>query len=266
MHAQLVRTLLNLIRQTVSTSPGNWLDVPGELARYAREYREYKRLSAGSDEQVYPHPVLFQRRQVAFDAHYTYQAAWAMRRILELVPSRHVDVSSDLRFVAQLSAVVPLLYVEYRPTNVSLSGLCSQRGSLLQLPFADRSVDSISCLHVVEHVGLGRYGDPLDSLGPQKALAELARVVAPGGSMLLSLPVGRRRTMFNAHRIFDPVAVPELLPELECVEFSVVTSGQKLLLNIDPGQFIDEDYACGLYCFRRQAQAVGDVSDLLLTW
>jgi SAM-dependent methyltransferase len=246
-----VRGLLNVIRQTAATSAGNWPKLPGELVWFARGLREYRSLAADSAGQVYTQPILFQRGQIAFDAHYTFQAAWATRHIVKLAPRQHVDISSDLRFVTQLAALVPVLYVEYRSTNISFDGLRLQRGDIVGLPFAARSLTSITCLHVVEHVGLGRYGEPLDVRGSQKALAELSRVLAPGGSLFLSLPVGRCRTMFNAHRIFDPVAVPGFLPRLECVEFSVVTSERELLVNTDPGQFIDEDYACGLYWFRR---------------
>ena len=57
---------------------------------------------------------------------------------------------------------------------------------------------------MAEHIGLGRYGDPLDPLGTRKAAAELQRVLAPGGQLLFSLPVGRPRVEFNAHRVHDP--------------------------------------------------------------
>src|SRR5207253_10606962 len=69
---------------------------------------------------------------------------------------------------------------------------------LLSLPFADRSVESLSCLHVAEHVGLGRYGDELDPEGTVKAARELQRVVAPAGRLYFALPVGRPRTEFRS--------------------------------------------------------------------
>ncbi len=66
------------------------------------------------------------------------------------------------------------------------------------------SIDRIdSCMHTIEHIGLGRYGDPLDAVGDQTALSELQRVVAPGGSLLIVVPVATAcfNTMLNASMI-----------------------------------------------------------------
>jgi hypothetical protein len=64
--------------------------------------------------------------------------------------------------------------------------------------------DSLSCLHTIEHFGLGRYGDPLDPQGHLKGLRQLKRMVRPGGVLYLSTPIGRERVEFNAHRVFAP--------------------------------------------------------------
>jgi SAM-dependent methyltransferase len=56
---------------------------------------------------------------------------------------------------------------------------------------------------VIEHIGLGRYGDPLDPLGSLKACNELARVIKPGGNLYISVPIeDNPKTYFNAHRSF----------------------------------------------------------------
>ena len=91
-------------------------------------------------------------------------------------PALHVDVSSSLYFAAIASAFVPVDYYEYRPVKLSLDNFRSRTADLLALPFATGASQSISCMHVVEHVGLGRYGDPLDPEGDLKAMAELQRV------------------------------------------------------------------------------------------
>jgi hypothetical protein len=124
-------------------------------------------------------------------------------------------------------------------------------GSVLAMPFGDRSLESLSCLHVAEHIGLGRYGDPLDPGGTVKAAAELQRVLREQGQLLFSLPVGRPRVCFNAHRIHDPRRIPEMFGELELIEFSGIDDRGTFVRRCDPADLAGERYACGLYRFTR---------------
>ena len=101
--------------------------------------------------------------------------------------------------------------IDIRPPNVTLPDLNFMQGDILCLPFPDNSVESLSCLCVVEHIGLGRYGDKLDQFGSEKAIKELQRVMKPGGMLLLSLPIdAENRIYFNAHRAFTKQYVLEL--------------------------------------------------------
>ena len=86
--------------------------------------------------------------------------------------------------IGAISGSVPTIFVDYRPLEVRLPGLTCVAGTIEQLPFADVSLRSLSCLHVIEHIGLGRYGDSLDPDGSRKAAVELQRVVAVGGETL----------------------------------------------------------------------------------
>lgn len=155
-----------------------------------------------------------------FDRHYVYHTAWSARIIKTLQPAIHVDIGSSLYFVGTLSAFVPIAFYDYRPADLRLSNLECTHADLLSLPFADASLPSLSCMHVVEHVGLGRYGDPLDPHGDARAMAELQRVVAPGGSLMFVVPVGRPRICFNAHRIYSYEMIRDAFSELELVDFS----------------------------------------------
>ena len=81
--------------------------------------------------------------------------------------------------------------------------------------------DSLSCLHAIEHFGLGRYGDPIDYDGHVKGLANMTRMIAPGGRFYLSAPMGETRVEFNAHRVFSPGYLLGLVEhEFDLVRFS----------------------------------------------
>lgn len=190
-------------------------------------------------------------QQTPFDAHYFYQAVWATRRVVESSPRQHVDIGSDILFVGTLTAHVPVTFVDIRPLEAELSGLTFIVGDLEQLPFPDRSVSSLSCLHVAEHVGLGRYGDRLDPRGTQQACRELSRILAPGGNLFFSVPVGAPRVLFNAHRIHSPLQVLDYFRDLELVELAAVGDDRRLHPDPDIDHLADLDYGCGLFWFRR---------------
>jgi hypothetical protein len=112
-----------------------------------------------------------------FDTHYIYHPAWAARILKELNPEIHIDISSSLSFCSIVSAFLPIEFYDYRPASISLSNLKSNHADLTKLFFKDNSIHSLSCMHTVEHIGLGRYGDPIDYDGDLKAINELKRVL-----------------------------------------------------------------------------------------
>jgi SAM-dependent methyltransferase len=148
---------------------------------------------------------------------------------------------------------VPTVFVDYRPLQVALPGLECVAGDAARLPFRDGSVASLSCLHVIEHIGLGRYGDPIDPAGSTKAAQELARVLAPGGRLYLSAPVGRARVCFNAHRVFDPQALPRMFPGLRRTSFSYVDDAGAFHPGAEPAAAAGRDYGCGMYVLVKDA-------------
>jgi SAM-dependent methyltransferase len=189
-----------------------------------------------------------------FDEHYIYHPAWAARILARTRPSLHVDISSTLAFCSIVSAFIPVKFYDYRPARLALSDLTSEKADLLALPFADRSVASLSCMHSVEHVGLGRYGDPLDPDGDLKAMTELARVLAPAGDLLFVVPTGRPRVVFNAHRIYSFDQVRSAFAGLALQEFSLIpddAQNRGMILNAAADEANRQNYGCGCYWFRR---------------
>lgn len=225
-----------------------------QLPRYLNSWRKYARLAGRNTPRLIDsYPCLLERvRETPFDPHYFFQGAWLARRLSAARPVEHVDVGSSVLTISVTSAIVPTLFVDYRPLRTKLSGMQSVGGNLTRLPFGTDSLRSLSCLHVLEHVGLGRYGDPLDPDGSRKAGAELARVLSPGGRLYLSVPVGRERVCFNAHRVFNPETVVQTFGGLALVHFSLID---------DQGQFIPDashsaaalcEYGCGLFEFTKR--------------
>ena len=185
--------------------------------------------------------------------HYFYQDIWALNKLAEFKPSEHHDVGSRFDgFVGQATAICPIVCWDIRPPQFKLPRFEFRKGSILSLPVPDRSITSLSCLHVAEHIGLGRYGDTIDPEGTAKALNELMRVLAPGGQLLFSMPVGEEKVCFNAQRIWHPEKPISILNELELVEFKAVDDNDNYLANISPMELANSKCSCGLYLFKRK--------------
>jgi SAM-dependent methyltransferase len=231
------------------------------LIRYTRFVEEFLRFRKLSKARGRSHearwsdryPCLDDRTGVSgFDAHYIYHTAWATRALSRLRPAEHVDISSSLYFVAIASAYVPIRFYDYRPAALRLSNLSSETADVLQLPFPDGSVNSLSCMHVIEHVGLGRYGDPLDPRGDEQAARELQRVLAHGGTLLMVVPVGVPRVCFNAHRVYSCAQVKGMFSSLRLVSFALVTDMGEFQVDASEAAADSQRYGCGCFEFTKQ--------------
>jgi len=223
------------------------------LPRYVQDWIRFSRKSRQRLSFVESFPCLSDRvATTPFDPHYLYQAAWLGRCLAQRPPKgQHVDVGSDVRLMVVLSAFVETRFIDYRPLAVALSGLECIAGDITALSIPDASIDSLSCLHVVEHVGLGRYGDPIDPDGSLTALRELARVLAPGGMLYLSVPVGRERVCYNAHRVYAPESISEALRPLLLFSFSLVTDQHEFISDAELSLANQQEYGCGMFVFTR---------------
>jgi SAM-dependent methyltransferase len=201
-------------------------------------------------------PILFENTPFTrFDTHYVYHTAWAARKVKEIGAASHTDISSSLYFSSIVSAFMPVEFFDYRPAKLNLSGLSSSPADLTKLHFEDDSVASLSCMHTVEHVGLGRYGDPIDPNGDMKAASELARVVAKGGSFLFVVPVGKPQIQFNAHRIYSYKMVIDMFPGLTLKEFSLIPDNaidKGMIYNATKEQSDKQVYGCGCFWFTKE--------------
>lgn len=225
---------------------------------YVRDWLSFGRLQRAAGETRFPlklsdrMPAIWEKtKQTQFDAHYVYHNAWAVRTVLKIRPAIHHDISSTLYFCSTLSASLPVKFFDYRPAALTLSDLTAERCDLMQLPFADDSIACLSCMHTVEHVGLGRYGDHLDPGGDLRAFSELQRVVAPGGDLLIVVPVGRQKLCFNAHRIYSYDSLMKIFHGFNSLDVALVTDDGRFLDTPTRDDFDAQAYGCGCFWFRK---------------
>lgn len=203
-------------------------------------------------------PILTDYREPAGQAlgHYFFQDLWAAQKVFAARPSRHVDVGSRIDgFVAHVLTFMEVEVIDIRPLESHVPGLTFVQADATNLQGVPTdSVPSLSSLHAVEHFGLGRYGDPLDPRGWLLGMRALARVLAPGGHLYFSVPIGRERLQFNAHRVFSPARVIEAFQHLQLESFAAIDDEGAYHESGVVADFAAARNACGLFEFRKRSQ------------
>jgi SAM-dependent methyltransferase len=186
----------------------------------------------------------------SFDPHYVLHTSWAARVLAKTIPKAHMSFGDSLYFVGIASAFTSMTFCDLRKSELPFPDIQQHTADLTRLPSSwSDTLQSVSCMHVLEHIGLGRYGDALDASGDRKAAAELTRILAPGGQLLLVVPMeDPPRVCFNAHRIYSYSQVMELFPTLRLLEFTLITNEGQYFENADPKLLEEHKYLCG--CFR----------------
>jgi SAM-dependent methyltransferase len=178
------------------------------VPKYFSNLKTLKR-QKGSD-QSFPFgskfPILddwYAEAGVAF-GHYFHQDLFVAQRIFKANPKRHIDIGSRIDgFVAHIASFRTVEIIDIRDLKSNIENVLFTKADLMNLPVnLINSTDSISSLHAIEHFGLGRYGDPIDYFGYQKALENIRHMLKEGGKFYFSVPIGEQRIEFNAHRVF----------------------------------------------------------------
>jgi Caenorhabditis protein of unknown function, DUF268 len=128
--------------------------------------------------------------------------------IFDNKPQKHVDIGSRLDgFVAHIASYREVEVFDIRPLSCRSKNIRFNQMDMMKPPsrrYWDYA-DSISCIHALEHFGLGRYGDPIDAGGFHTGLKNIMKLLKVNGLLYLSIPLGKDRVEFNSHRITNPL-------------------------------------------------------------
>lgn len=193
--------------------------------------------------------------------HYFHQDLLVAREVFRRAPRRHVDVGSSIYgFVSHVASFRSVEVLDVRKVTSQVPGITFAQQDLMSLdPAWEGVADSVSCLHALEHFGLGRYGDPVDYAGWRKGLDGLGRLLEPGGTLYLSVPTGeRQRVEFNAHRVFAlPFLRDVLTQDYEVDRLAFVTDAGDLVPDVDPHcpeaqRSFGASYGCSVWVLRKR--------------
>lgn len=192
--------------------------------------------------------------------HYFHQDIIVARKIFAKNTVKHVDVGSRVDgFVGHVAVFREIEVFDIRPLSTTAKAISFRQLDIMTpLPAELQDYcDSLSCLHALEHFGLGRYGDPIDSRGHEKALANLSKLLKSGGTLYVSVPIGPQRIEYNAHRVFAVRTIPELLaPGFSWESFAYVDDGGAIHEDINVSEIAAHEnfgcqFGCGIYEFRK---------------
>jgi SAM-dependent methyltransferase len=202
-----------------------------------------------------PYPCLedkFMESGIA-KGHYFHQDLLAARRIYDNSPILHVDIGSRIDgFVSHVASfrkieVFDIRHLEASITNIKIK--CVDFMGTIDAQY-NTYCDSLSCLHALEHFGLGRYGDPLMFDGYLKGLENIYNILKKNGKFYFSVPIGPQRIEFNAHRVFSVKHLLGLFNDKYRIDFfSYVDDKGDLHENAELNENeVDNNFGCNYGC------------------
>lgn len=223
----------------------------GLLLSFYKDYNYYRKNNINEKFTIAPEylfPCIYDNtNSTPLDYTYFYQDSWCAKKIFENKPKHHYDIGSKAEMIGIISQFTPTTMLDIRPIDVELEGLSFQKADVLQTGIPDNSINSLSSICVLEHIGLGRYGDKIDFFGSEKAMTEVKRILAPGGNLYISLPVdSQNRIYFNAHRAFTRDYILSMFSPLQLVEEKYIYR-TRMFSTYDPSK----GFGTGMFHFKK---------------
>ena len=251
--------MIRAILRNAGIQPKRWFPALLGWVWYVRDRKLFRTAPSLTDfDWGKELPILNERNEQSGSlGAYFLQDQLVARWVYHAAPARHVDIGSRLDgFIGSISVFREVEVIDIRPQDQRIRHVQFHQLDLMnELPIEWlESTDSLSCLHTIEHFGLGRYGDRVDPNGHLKGLEQLKKMVKPGGVLYLSTPIGPQRIEFNAHRIFAPETVLSWFDEdWEIVRCAVMDD--EFRLNEDAGveglRGFRGDLGLGILCAKR---------------
>lgn len=196
---------------------------------YSKDYKLFKeKLGTDSEFLLYKnYPCLNDRDDSAGFVRNPYfpQDLFVAKKIFHNRPIKHVDIGSRIDgFVAHVAVFREIEVFDIRPMDYFIPNIVFKQADLTdETNIPSNYCDSISCLHALEHFGLGRYGDKIDPDGHIKGFRNITKILKPGGTFYFSIPMGIQRIEFNAHRIFGmPYLMKMISTNYDIVSFAYI--------------------------------------------
>lgn len=251
-----LRLLGSLI--TAGINPLGVLRTARGIPFYLRDLRLLKRQQKNLESPFRfgnPYPCLLDKFAESGEAkgHYFHQDLLVANRIFVNKPEKHVDVGSRIDgFVAHVASFRKIEVLDIRVLPDNINNVSFTQADMMK-PVDGALIDycdSLSCLHALEHFGLGRYGDPVRYDGYLLGLKNIHSILKKGGKLYVSVPMGGQRIEFNAHRVFSLVYLLELFKDryqIDC--FSYVDDEGDLHANVSMAAHeINNNYGCNYGC------------------
>ncbi len=200
------------------------------------------------------YPILTDKKEQSGKARgqYFYQDLFVAQKIFEANPLRHIDVGSRVDgFVAHLASFRQVDVLDIRPLENRISNITFHQADLMMtLEKFLESTDSLSCLHTIEHFGLGRYGDTVDVDGHLKGLDSLYSMLKPDGVFYFSTQIGPSRVEFNAHRVFSVAYLLDLFRnKYQLLEFAYIDDSDVLHTHVEMDEkAVKANFGCKMGC------------------
>jgi hypothetical protein len=184
--------------------------------------------------------------------HYFFQDLYVAQRIYQNNPVKHIDIGSRIDgFVAHVASYRQIDIYDIRPIKESIPNVQFKQCDLMNLGEEySECTDSISCLHALEHFGLGRYGDPICYEGYLLGFMNIYKMLKKTGKFYFSVPMGKQRTEFHAHRVFSIKYLLEMItPYYEIDNFSYIDDNNTLHENVEISESdLSNNFECDFGC------------------